>query len=77
MREESKQLIRQAVWNDSQFLSDLSALQPEVARCERTDRSLADVMDYSLVVGVDAVKSELVVGIVGRGARLEGGRLER
>lgn len=25
----------------------------------------ADVMDYSLVVGVDAVKSELVVGIVG------------
>ncbi|KAJ8294581.1 1-phosphatidylinositol 3-phosphate 5-kinase fab1 [Rhodotorula toruloides] len=46
VREESKQLIRQAVWNDSQFLSDLN------------------VMDYSLVVGVDAVKSELVVGIV-------------
>lgn len=26
----------------------------------------ADVMDYSLVVGVDSVKQELVVGIVGK-----------
>ncbi|GAA6054124.1 hypothetical protein JCM3770_003207 [Rhodotorula araucariae] len=46
VREESKQFIKQAIFNDSQFLSDLN------------------VMDYSLVVGVDAVKSELVVGIV-------------
>ncbi|GAA5844076.1 hypothetical protein JCM9279_003724 [Rhodotorula babjevae] len=46
VREESKQFIKQAIFNDSQFLSDLN------------------VMDYSLVVGVDAVKSELLVGIV-------------
>ncbi|GJN89682.1 hypothetical protein Rhopal_002669-T1 [Rhodotorula paludigena] len=46
VREESKQFIKQAIYNDSQFLSDLN------------------VMDYSLVVGVDAVRAELVVGIV-------------
>jgi hypothetical protein len=27
---------------------------------------LADVMDYSLVIGVDSAKQELVVGIVGK-----------
>ncbi|GAA5823507.1 hypothetical protein JCM11251_000661 [Rhodosporidiobolus azoricus] len=46
VREESKQFIKQAIFNDSQFLSDLN------------------VMDYSLVVGVDAVNAELCVGIV-------------
>ncbi|GAA5855583.1 hypothetical protein JCM8547_001605 [Rhodosporidiobolus lusitaniae] len=46
VREESKQFIKQAIYNDSQFLSDLN------------------VMDYSLVVGVDAVQAELCVGIV-------------
>ncbi|GAA6016064.1 hypothetical protein JCM10207_004429 [Rhodosporidiobolus poonsookiae] len=46
VREESKQYIKQAIYNDSQFLSDLN------------------VMDYSLVVGVDAVNAELCVGIV-------------
>lgn len=29
------------------------------------DQLCADVMDYSLVVGVDSAKGELVVGIVG------------
>ncbi|GAA5919437.1 hypothetical protein JCM1841_002389 [Sporobolomyces salmonicolor] len=46
VREESKLFIKQAIYNDSQFLSDLN------------------VMDYSLVVGVDSSKQELVVGIV-------------
>ncbi|BGP15176.1 Mitochondrial distribution and morphology protein 12 [Rhodosporidiobolus nylandii] len=46
VREESKQFIKQAIYNDSQFLSDLN------------------VMDYSLVVGVDAVNAELCMGIV-------------
>ncbi|GAA5975197.1 hypothetical protein JCM5350_000179 [Sporobolomyces pararoseus] len=46
VREESQNFIRQAIYNDSQFLSDLN------------------VMDYSLVIGVDSAKQELVVGIV-------------
>ncbi|GAA5927806.1 uncharacterized protein JCM15063_005999 [Sporobolomyces koalae] len=46
VREESQSFIRQAIHNDSQFLSDLN------------------VMDYSLVIGVDSAKHELVVGIV-------------
>ncbi|KWU47561.1 SAICAR synthase-like protein [Rhodotorula sp. JG-1b] len=46
VREESKQLVKEAIYNDSQFLADLN------------------VMDYSLVIGVDATKPELVVGIV-------------
>ncbi|GAA6063971.1 hypothetical protein JCM10212_004781 [Sporobolomyces blumeae] len=46
VREESQNFIRQAIFNDSQFLSDLN------------------VMDYSLVIGVDSAKQELVVGIV-------------
>jgi len=44
--EESKRFLRQAVFNDSRFLSELN------------------VMDYSLVVGVDKARGELVVGIV-------------
>ncbi|GAA5866486.1 hypothetical protein JCM3774_004699 [Rhodotorula dairenensis] len=46
VREESKQLVKEAIYNDSQFLADLN------------------VMDYSLVMGVDATKPELVIGIV-------------
>ncbi|GAA6009969.1 hypothetical protein JCM11491_005808 [Sporobolomyces phaffii] len=46
VREESQSFIREAIFNDSQFLSDLN------------------VMDYSLVIGVDSSKQELVVGIV-------------
>ncbi|GAA5986475.1 hypothetical protein JCM10908_003767 [Rhodotorula pacifica] len=46
VREESKQLVKEAIFNDSQFLADLN------------------VMDYSLVIGVDATKPELVLGIV-------------
>lgn len=69
IREESKQLIKQAVWHDSQFLSDLSTLGNITLRFSlkliRMGRSPPDVMDYSLVIGVDAQKAELVVGIVG------------
>ncbi|KAM0788818.1 hypothetical protein ACM66B_002904 [Microbotryomycetes sp. NB124-2] len=46
VREESKRLLKAAIFNDTLFLSNLN------------------VMDYSLVVGVDSVKQELVVGIV-------------
>ncbi|CAB4426141.1 unnamed protein product [Rhizophagus irregularis] len=42
----SKKLIREAILNDTQFLSD------------------SNIMDYSLLVGVDDEKKELVVGIV-------------
>ncbi|KAK4057967.1 Mitochondrial distribution and morphology protein 12 [Microbotryomycetes sp. JL221] len=46
VREDSKRLLKVAIYNDTLFLSNLN------------------VMDYSLVVGVDSVKQELVVGIV-------------
>ena len=47
VREHSKRILRSAILNDTEFLSDLN------------------VMDYSLVVGVDSACRELVVGIVG------------
>ncbi|KIR68580.1 1-phosphatidylinositol-3-phosphate 5-kinase [Cryptococcus bacillisporus CA1873] len=46
LREQSKRILRTALFNDTLFLSNLN------------------VMDYSLVVGVDNDKHELVVGIV-------------
>lgn len=46
LREQSKRILRTALFNDTLFLSNLN------------------VMDYSLVVGVDTDKHELVVGIV-------------
>lgn len=45
----------------SNNLSVLVWLGTDLLKFERTD-----VMDYSLVVGVDSVKGELVVGIVGK-----------
>ena len=47
VREASKRFIKNAVFNDSLFLST------------------HNIMDFSMVVGVDSVKQELVVGIVG------------
>lgn len=47
LREHSKRILRNSLYNDSKFLADIN------------------VMDYSFVVGVDSVKNELVVGIVG------------
>ncbi|CAE6450888.1 unnamed protein product [Rhizoctonia solani] len=46
LREHAKRILRTAILNDTQFLTD------------------ANVMDYSMVVGVDNVKNELVIGIV-------------
>ncbi|RKP14327.1 hypothetical protein BJ684DRAFT_15339, partial [Piptocephalis cylindrospora] len=46
IREHSKILLRQSVWNDTLFLSKFN------------------IMDYSLLVGVDEEKGDLVVGIV-------------
>ncbi|WVQ85092.1 hypothetical protein IAT38_007256 [Cryptococcus sp. DSM 104549] len=46
LRDQSKRILRTALFNDTLFLSNLN------------------VMDYSLVVGVDQDKHELVVGIV-------------
>lgn len=43
----SKKIIREALLNDTEFLSG------------------ANIMDYSLLVGVDDERKELVVGIVG------------
>ena len=42
----SKKIIREAILNDTQFLTD------------------SNIMDYSLLVGVDDEKKELVAGIV-------------
>ncbi|WVO12616.1 hypothetical protein L204_100221 [Cryptococcus depauperatus] len=46
LRDQSKRILRTALFNDTLFLSSLN------------------VMDYSLVVGVDLEKHELVIGIV-------------
>jgi 1-phosphatidylinositol-3-phosphate 5-kinase len=47
IREHSKLLLHQSVWNDTLFLCKFN------------------IMDYSLLVGVDEENQKLVVGIVG------------
>ncbi|KAK4055651.1 Mitochondrial distribution and morphology protein 12 [Microbotryomycetes sp. JL201] len=71
VREESKRLLKAAIFNDTLFLSNLSK-QSRTSASVMTNSSAADVMDYSLVVGVDSVKQELVVGIVGKSPRWSG-----
>lgn len=60
-------LLRRAIHNDTKFLAKMSkylvTYQHIIAwlRC-----SNIDVMDYSLMVGVDQTKQELVIGMVGK-----------
>lgn len=62
LREHSKRILRSALFNDSKFY------QPSSSRTSSLSAALflsnLNVMDYSLVVGVDSEKKELVVGIV-------------
>lgn len=57
LRDHSKRILRTALWNDS---GSLSLAQLTLALF----LSSLNVMDYSLVVGVDAERKELVVGVV-------------
>jgi 1-phosphatidylinositol-3-phosphate 5-kinase len=49
LREHSKRILRGALYSDTKFLADVRV----------------NVMDYSLVVGIDDEHHEMVVGIVG------------
>ncbi len=63
MRDLSKKILRTALWNDSRFtLGHLSRLS--LIAIAALFLSNLNVMDYSLVVGIDEEKGELVVGIV-------------
>lgn len=64
MRQHSKQILRTAIWNDSTSDYRVRDAYTHLSILLALFLAGLNVMDYSLVVGVDVDNKELVVGVV-------------